>query len=72
MSGPDADDSQLVSIEGLGSLSFPHSGSDLARGPFLRGVLLLHSFEYETSAEAFREAQEADPQFALAYWWAKR
>ena len=68
VSGTDATDSQLESMEGLGSLSFPHSGNDAAHGPFLRGVLLLHSFEYETSAEAFREAQEADPQFALAYW----
>ena len=68
VSGTDAIDSQLESMEGLGSLSFPHSGNDAAHGPFLRGVLLLHSFEYETSAEAFREAQEADPQFALAYW----
>ena len=66
--GSNASRSQLESIEGLGSLSFPHSGNDAARDPFLRGVLLLHSFEYERSAEAFREAQEADPQFALAYW----
>ena len=68
VSGTDAPDSQLESMEGLGSLSFPHSGNDAAHRPFLRGVLLLHSFEYETAAEAFREAQEADPQFALAYW----
>jgi tetratricopeptide (TPR) repeat protein len=31
-------------------------------------VLLLHSFEYETAAEAFRQAQTADGSFALAYW----
>ena len=61
-------DPQVQSVEGLGSLSFPNSGNDGAQEPFLRGVLLLHSFEYETSAEAFREAQEADAQFALAYW----
>jgi tetratricopeptide (TPR) repeat protein len=58
----------LTHVEGLGSLSFPNSGSATAQMPFLRGVLLLHSFEFEPAAEAFREAQAADPDFALAYW----
>jgi tetratricopeptide (TPR) repeat protein len=31
-------------------------------------VLLLHSFEYDRAAEAFRGAQDADPDFALAFW----
>jgi tetratricopeptide (TPR) repeat protein len=52
----------------LGSVSFPNSGSRAAQRPFIRGVLLLHSFEYEDAAAAFREAQRADPGFALAYW----
>lgn len=55
-------------IDGLGSLSFPNSGSAQAQEPFLRGVLLLHSFEFEPAAEAFRAAQQADEDFALAYW----
>jgi tetratricopeptide (TPR) repeat protein len=55
-------------IEGLGSLSFPNSGAAEAQHDFLRGVLLLHSFEYRDAAEAFRKAQEIDPDFALAYW----
>jgi len=58
----------LTHIEGLGSLRFPNSGAANAQEPFLRGVLLLHSFEYEPAAEAFREAQQLDPSFALAYW----
>ncbi len=58
----------LVTIEGLGSLSFPNTGSAEAQSDFLRGVLLLHSFEYEFAAEAFQAAQEIDPDFALAYW----
>ena len=58
----------LVHVEGLGSLSFPNSGTAEAQAPFLRGVLLLHSFEFEPAAEAFREAQAADAGFALAYW----
>lgn len=52
----------------LGTVTFPNSGSAAAQGPFIRGVLYLHSFEYRSAAEAFREAQQADPGFALAYW----
>ncbi len=55
-------------IDGLGSLSFPNSGAPAAQHDFLRGVLLLHSFEYGYAAEAFRKAQEIDPDFAMAYW----
>ncbi len=52
----------------LGVIDFPNSGSAAAQEPFLRGVLLLHSFEYDDAARAFQQAQEADPRFALAYW----
>jgi tetratricopeptide (TPR) repeat protein len=61
-------DATPVFIEGLGALSFPNSGAAEAQDAFRRGVLLLHSFEYTPAAEAFREAQKADPDFALAYW----
>lgn len=52
----------------LGRIDFPNSGAPAAQAPFLRGVLLLHSFEYEDAAESFKAAQQADPGFALAYW----
>jgi tetratricopeptide (TPR) repeat protein len=52
----------------LGTISFPNSGPRGAQPAFLRGVLLLHSFEYEDAATAFREAQRVAPRFALAYW----
>ena len=52
----------------LGRIDFPTSGSHKAQKIFLRGVLLLHSFEYGDALEAFREAQELDPDFAMAYW----
>ena len=55
-------------VEGLGSLSFPNTGNEAAQEPFVRGVLLMHSFEFGYAREAFQEAQEADPGFALAYW----
>jgi tetratricopeptide (TPR) repeat protein len=51
----------------LGTISFPSSGAPAAQAPFIRGVLLLHSFQYEDAAVAFREAQTADREFALAY-----
>lgn len=52
----------------LGKIDFPNSGAAAAQEPFLRGVLLLHSFEFEDAREAFQEAQKADPDFALACW----
>src|SRR6059058_5957409 len=52
----------------LGTIDFPTSGPPAAQSVFVRGVLLLHSFEYQDAARAFREAQRIDPGFALAYW----
>jgi tetratricopeptide (TPR) repeat protein len=52
----------------LGKISFPNSGAPAAQAPFIRGVLLLHSFEYDDAIAAFREAERIDPNFALAYW----
>jgi tetratricopeptide (TPR) repeat protein len=52
----------------LGTVHFPNSGKPAAQEPFLRGVALLHSFEYEEAAEQFRLAQRADASFAMAYW----
>ena len=52
----------------LGRIVFPNSGSAAAQAPFLRGVALLHSYEYDDAARAFREVQSADPGFALGYW----
>ena len=58
----------VVEMPNLGRIVFPNSGAEQAQEPFLRGVLLLHSFEYEDARDAFREAQRIDPGFALAYW----
>jgi len=52
----------------LGTITFPNSGAPAAQEPFIRGVLYLHSFEFGPAGAAFREAQQADPGFALAYW----
>jgi len=39
-----------------------------AQAPFVRGVLFLHSFEYDDAIDQFRQAQKIDPGFAMAYW----
>src|SRR5262249_13631780 len=52
----------------LGRTDFPTSGSAAAQEYFLRGALLLHSFEYTDAAEEFRKAEAAEPGFAMAYW----
>lgn len=52
----------------LGTVAFPNSGADAAQESFLRGIALLHSFEYPDAVDAFREAQAEDPTFAAAYW----
>ena len=52
----------------LGTITFPTSGASVAQPAFIRGVLLMHSFEYGAAATAFRDAQRLDPRFAMAYW----
>jgi tetratricopeptide (TPR) repeat protein len=52
----------------LGSISFTTSGAAAAQPKFIEGVKDLHSFEFDEAAEAFHQAQRADPNFALAYW----
>jgi tetratricopeptide (TPR) repeat protein len=54
---------------GLGVVEFPNSGAKAAQPAFLRGLALLHSFEYEEAAESFAEARKLDPKFALAYYF---
>jgi tetratricopeptide (TPR) repeat protein len=52
----------------FGTVSFANSGAPAAQPAFLRGLALLHNFEYSDAATAFREAQTRDPGFAMAYW----
>src|SRR5271165_4142240 len=56
-----------VSI-GLGTTRFPNSGAARAQPDFMRGLLLLHSFEYDAARRAFQAAERIDPNFAMAYW----
>lgn len=52
----------------LGVINLEVSGSADALPAFEKGLLLLHSFEYEDAAQAFQKAQKLDPNFVMAYW----
>src|SRR5213083_667257 len=51
-----------------GEVAFANSGAAAAQPPFLRGLALLHDFEYPLAANSFRQAQKIDPDFVMAYW----
>jgi tetratricopeptide (TPR) repeat protein len=56
-------------VPGLGTSTFPTSTkSPEAQTAFMRGLLLLHLFEYDDAAKAFQSAQKLDPTFVMAYW----
>ncbi len=52
----------------LGRVVFPASCNAAAASNVERGVALLHSFWYEESGQAFRDASRADSTCAMAYW----
>ena len=52
----------------LGDTTFPNSGAPAAQAEFLRGLLLLHSFEYDAARGAFQAALGKDPGFYMASW----
>jgi tetratricopeptide (TPR) repeat protein len=59
---------QNPSLTDFGQVSFANSGSPAAQQAFLRGLGALHDFEFATAAAGFRQAQQIDPNFAMAYW----
>ena len=57
------------SVPDLGTLTFPTSTKSAeAQTDFVRGMLLLHLFEYDRAKNAFEDAEKIDPGFAMAYW----
>ncbi len=52
----------------LGDIQFPSTGKREAQPYFEKGVMLLHSFQYDEARSLFQKAQKLDPDFALAYW----
>jgi tetratricopeptide (TPR) repeat protein len=57
-----------VAAPEFGHVEFATSGAPAAQADFLDGLALLHDFEYDSAAAAFRRAESADPDFAVAYW----
>ncbi len=57
-----------VSEAQVGTIDFPTSASGDVQDNFIRGVAFLHSFAFEDAIEHFQKAQEAQPDFAMAYW----
>jgi hypothetical protein len=55
-------------LENVGQLAFPTSGSPAAQPHFLRGAAILHSFGWKQAIAEFKLAQQAQPDFAMAYW----
>jgi tetratricopeptide (TPR) repeat protein len=65
----DVDLATSLNDPGLGTVIFPTSThSAAAQQEFLRGMLLLHLFEYPAAEGAFIQARTLDPSFAMAYW----
>jgi hypothetical protein len=56
------------SLDYLGVVNIEISGKEKAIPHFEKGLLLLHSFEYEDAREAFKKAQDEDPKMPMAYW----
>jgi tetratricopeptide (TPR) repeat protein len=59
---------QAPAASQLGTIHFPTSAKPAAQAAFLTGVKAMYNFEFDIAGEAFREAQKADPAFALGYW----
>ena len=57
-----------VSSQHYGTTDFHASGDREAHALFIRGLVMLHNFEYEDARETFRQARAVDPDFVMAYW----
>ena len=52
----------------LGVVNIEITGQKEALPHFEKGLLLLHSFEYADSREAFEKASQIDPDMPMAHW----
>jgi len=64
----DGGHSHLAPGEKLGNVTFPTSCAAGVQKSFERGVALLHSFEYESAENQFKEVAKQDPGCAMADW----
>src|SRR6202045_316223 len=65
-----AKDSSETTSEQLGHVDFPNSCKSEAQPALLKGVALLHSFQYMASESAFKASADLDQNCAIAYWGA--
>jgi hypothetical protein len=63
-----AQDDHHQHLEKLGRVTFQTSCSPQAHAVFIRGMTLLHSFEYPQAEAAFNEAAAVDPSCSVAQW----
>ncbi|HNP17465.1 MAG TPA: hypothetical protein PKL31_03435 [Fulvivirga sp.] len=52
----------------LGVINYKYTISEAAKSDFEKGLLLLHSFEYDDAKEAFIAAEKEDSTEIMAYW----
>ncbi len=57
-----------VNGQQYGNTDFHASGDPEAHALFIRGLVMLHNFEYEDARAMFRQARNLDPDFVMAYW----
>src|SRR5579871_4749665 len=53
---------------GLGKITFPNSCVPAVQPDFLKGMVLLHSFQYSAAEQAFTQVSQTDSHCAIAYW----
>jgi tetratricopeptide (TPR) repeat protein len=63
-------DSAETTSEQLGHVDFPNSCKAEAQPALLKGLALLHSFQYMASESAFKAATDLDTNCAMAHWGA--
>ena len=63
-------DSRTGTSEQLGHVDFPNSCKAEAQPALLKGLALLHSFQYRESESAFKAATDLDANCAIAHWGA--
>lgn len=67
--GGEGEDAPPRAARVLGEIDFPTSASSSeAQQAFIRGMLLLHLFEYPFARDEFLKAQRLESGFAMAYW----
>jgi hypothetical protein len=65
-----ANHSSETASDRLGHVDFPNSCKREAQPALLKGVALLHSFQYRESESAFKAATDLDTNCAIAHWGA--